>query len=110
MTVKIDKRRYLLVRFLGKKPKREEFDKEIRKIVRYFYGELTLIWSNLHIVDEWNNFFFIRTNHRYVDQIEAAITIMWSEDFIADIICKSGTIKGLKRRFKNLFETASVSS
>ncbi len=110
MTVKIDKRRYLLVRIQGKKPTKAEFGKNIRKVVRYFFGETILVGSNFHIIDEWKSCFVVRSNHRHVDKIEAAITLLWSVDFIADIVFKSGTIKGLKRKYENLFETSTVST
>lgn len=101
MTVKKVKKRYILVRFIGEIPSKVDFDKKVRSNFRYYFGEINLIRSNFHIVEEVNDCFILRSNLPQVEQVEAIITLINSENYIADIIGKSGTIKGLKRKFND---------
>ena len=81
-------------------PSAKEFDKEVRKYLRYYFGELVTVNSTFQIIELQGKNAIVRTNHKYQTFVEAAITLCGFGKFVADIKRKSGTIKSLKRKMK----------
>ena len=93
MVVKIERKRYLLVEFLGEPPEVRQLVGKLRQNIATLGGQIALASSSIHVIDVIGSFAIIRATHESRDMVEAAVQLLNFTNTLAVVRTVSGTIK-----------------
>ncbi len=96
MVVKMQRLRYILVKFLDTTPNSRILSNLLREKIKELSGILFLAKTGLFVMDNENeNYLIIRCSHTSRDLVEASLQLI-SDNFPLRVISVSGTIKKIK--------------